>query len=78
MFQKEYKETTAQCVECHMSPKYEGVASNLPIENSKPKRRMVREHGFVGEHHTPMWDGALNLSAKVKSNHLFVTIKNDF
>ena len=75
--EKEYKETTKQCADCHMSPKKDGVASNLPIENGKPKGRMVREHGFVGAHQAWMWEGALRLDAKVKAGELFVTIKND-
>ncbi|OQX59825.1 MAG: hypothetical protein B5M52_02105 [Helicobacteraceae bacterium 4484_230] len=74
---KEYSETGKQCADCHMSPKKEGFASNLPIENSKPKKRMIREHGFVGAHQAWMWDGALHLNAKVKDKKLLVTLKND-
>ncbi len=75
--EKEYKETKKQCVDCHMSPKKEGVASNLPIENRKPKKRMVREHGFVGAHQAWMWEGALRLKAEVQGKEFIVTINNE-
>lgn len=74
--EKEYKKTAKQCVDCHMSPKKEGIASTLPIDNGKPKKRMVREHGFVGAHTDWMWEGALALSAKTEGNDLLVTLTN--
>ncbi len=75
--EKEYKDTKKQCADCHMSPKKEGVASNMPIDHGKPRKRMIREHAFVGAHAAWMWEDALQLSAKKKGNALFVTIKND-
>lgn len=73
----EYKDTKKQCADCHMSPKKEGVASTLPIDNGKPKKRMIREHGFVGAHTNWLWEEALNLSAEQKGKDIVVTIKND-
>lgn len=75
--QKEYKNTKKQCADCHMSPKKEGFASNLPIDNGKPKKRMVREHGFVGAHTTWLWEEALSLKAVKKGNSFIVKIVND-
>jgi hypothetical protein len=75
--QQEYKDVDKQCADCHMSPKKPGVASNLPIDNGKPKQRMVREHGFVGAHNEWLWEGALRLNVVNKGNELLVTMKND-
>ena len=73
---KEYKDTEKQCADCHMSPKKEGIASNLPIDNGKPKVRMVREHGFVGAHTTWLWEDALTLDAKKSGDSFIVKIDN--
>ncbi len=75
--QEEYKETTKQCADCHMSPKRPGVASTLPIENGRAKKRMVREHSFAGAHTTSMWEGALRLIGKKEGNKLMLTLAND-
>ena len=75
--QNEYKETNKQCADCHMSPKREGVASTLPIENGRAKKRMVREHGFVGAHTASMWEGALSLSGKREGDKLTITLANE-
>ncbi len=75
--QKEYKETTKQCADCHMSPKKMGVASTLPIDNGRAKKRMVREHGFIGAHTTSMWEGALGLIGKKQGKKLMLTLVND-
>ncbi|MGB5965318.1 MAG: multiheme c-type cytochrome [Sulfurimonadaceae bacterium] len=75
--QKEYKETQKQCADCHMSPKKEGVASTLAIDNGKPKKRMVREHLFVGAHSAPMWEGTLDVTGNKEGKSLVVTISND-
>ncbi len=72
----EYKETQKQCADCHMSPKKPGVASTLPIDNGKPKKRMVRDHSFAGAHATPMWEGVLDVSGKKVGNNLLVTLNN--
>jgi hypothetical protein len=74
--EKEYGETSKQCADCHMGPKKEGIASTLPIDNGKPKKRMVRDHGFVGAHTNWMWKGALELRAKTEGNDLLVTLTN--
>jgi len=75
--EREYKETHKQCADCHMSPKREGIASTLSIDNGKPKKRMVREHGFIGAHTTSMWEGALGLSGKRTGGKLTITLKNE-
>ncbi|MEA3373366.1 MAG: multiheme c-type cytochrome [Campylobacterota bacterium] len=75
--EKEMGDSEKLCADCHMSPKKPGVASNLAIENNKPKKRMVREHGFVGAHTPSLWEGALTLSVAKKGNELLVTINND-
>ena len=72
----EYRDTEKQCADCHMSPKKEGIASNLPIDNGKPKQRMVREHGFVGAHTTWLWEDALTLDAEKKGDSFIVKIGN--
>ncbi len=74
---KEYKDTKKQCADCHMSPKKEGFASNLPIDNGKPKKRMVREHGFVGAHTNWLWEDALGIKAKRKGESFIVTLSNE-
>ncbi len=75
--QQEYKETKKQCADCHMSPKKEGVASTLAIDNGKPKKRMVREHLFVGAHSEPMWEDALDVTGKKVGSNMLITIKNN-
>ncbi|MEJ2469139.1 MAG: multiheme c-type cytochrome, partial [Campylobacterales bacterium] len=75
--QKEYKDTKKQCADCHMSPKKEGIASNLPIDNGKPKKRMIREHGFVGAHTNWLWEDALAIDAKKKGDSFIVKITNE-
>jgi hypothetical protein len=74
--QNEYKQQTKLCVDCHMSPKKKGVASNLPIKDGKARERLVREHGFIGAHNEMMWEGALQLEVAVRDKGLFVTMKN--
>ncbi len=75
--EKEYKRTKKQCADCHMSPKKEGVASHLPIDRGKPKKRIIREHAFAGAHTDWMWEGALSLDASKKDGAIAVKIKND-
>jgi hypothetical protein len=60
-----------------MSPKREGVASTLPIENGRAKKRMVREHGFIGAHTASMWEEALTITGTQKGSKLLLTITND-
>jgi len=74
--QKEYSQTQKQCADCHMSPKKMGVASTLAIDNGKPRKRMVREHLFVGAHATQMWEGALEVRGKKVGTNLLITINN--
>ena len=75
--QKEYGDTKKQCADCHMSPKKAGHASNYPVDNGKPKERMVREHIFVGAHDEWLWKGALSMDIKTDGKNLVVTLIND-
>lgn len=75
--EKEYSETSKQCADCHMSPKKEGVASTLAIDNGNAKKRMVRDHSFAGAHMTPMWKDALTLVGQKKGDKLLLTLVND-
>ena len=74
--EKEYDQTQKQCADCHMSPKKPGVASTLAIDHGKPRKRMVREHLFIGAHVTPMWEGALDVKGKKMGNTLLITLQN--
>jgi hypothetical protein len=74
--EKEMQKSDKMCVDCHMSPQKMGFASNLPIDNNKPKKRMVREHGFVGAHTEWLWEGALSLTVLKKEGKLFITMTN--
>lgn len=72
----EYRKGEKMCVDCHMSPRYQGVASTLRIDNGKQKTRLVRDHLFAGGHVASMWNGALELEAKGQSDGLVVTLVN--
>ena len=74
--QQEYKKSKRMCVDCHMGPKVKDVASNLPIDNGKPKMRKVRKHGFKGAHTDRMWKNALSLKLTQKSKSINIEIKN--
>jgi len=73
----EYQSSDKLCADCHMSPKKMGIASNLPIDNGKPKKRMIREHGFVGAHTKWLWEDALSISAQATGSELIITLHND-
>jgi cytochrome c551/c552 len=73
---QEYKKNDKMCVDCHMSPRIDGVASTLRIDNGKQIKRKVRKHGFRGAHTESMWEGALDLSAKSEGDSLIVTLSN--
>ena len=73
----EYKKSSKLCADCHMSPKKVGIASNLPIDNGKPKKRMIREHGFVGAHTNWLWEDALTLTGVIDKGQLLMTLHNE-
>lgn len=73
----EYKKSDQTCTDCHMGPKKEGIASNLPMNKGKPFKRMVRDHNFAGAHVSWMWEAALKISAKRQGKRIHVTISND-
>lgn len=74
--QSEFKSGTKQCVDCHMSPRKEGIAATLRDTNGKAHKRLIREHGFVGGHVENMWKGALKISARKSAQGLEVTLNN--
>ena len=74
--EKEYKPGEKSCVDCHMGPRVDGVASTLPIDNGKPKKRKVREHSFKGAHVFSMWKDALNLNLKQNKSDTIIEILN--
>jgi hypothetical protein len=75
--QAEYKNSQEKCVDCHMGTKKDLYASTLRIDHGKPKKREIREHGFMGAHTAAMWQDALHVSAKKVGSDLEVTLKND-
>lgn len=76
--QKEYtKQTDAKlCVDCHMSEKKPGIASTDKAKDGKPKKRMVRKHGFIGAHSPELIKGALGLSLHKAKNKLQIQLDN--
>lgn len=74
--QSEYKSGSKQCVDCHMSPRKQGIASTLPIANGKPQKRVIREHGFHGAHTGSMWKGSLKVDVRKTLKGLEVTLTN--
>lgn len=75
--QAEYKPGKKACVDCHMSKRVKGHASTLPIDNGKPKERLIRHHGFEGAHMQQMLEGALDLNLKIDKGTLKVEIINE-
>ena len=73
--QSEYKNDAKTCVECHMGPKKEDVASTYKM-NGKTKLREVRHHGFAGAHVSSMWRDALGLHLAEDKKNLLITITN--
>lgn len=74
--QSEYKGGSKACVDCHMGPKKEGIASTLPIMNGQPRKRLIREHGFIGGHVERMWQNALQVDSRKNQNTLEVVLTN--
>jgi len=64
------------CVDCHMSEREMGEASNLAIDNGKTRKRLIRRHRFEGAHTARMIRNSLNLSLKTKNSKLEITLKN--
>ncbi len=74
--QSEYKDGSKKCVDCHMGPKVDGVASTLKIYDGKAKKRKIRSHGFKGAHTSSMWKDALSLDLSQKGNDIIIEILN--
>jgi len=74
---QEYKKSSKKCVDCHMSPRHDGYASTLPIDKGKPKKRIVRRHGFEGAHMKSMLEGSLDLNLVIKDGTLDIHIINE-
>lgn len=74
--QNEYKSGGKKCVDCHMGPKVDGVASTLKIYDGHAKKRKIRSHGFEGAHTSGMWKDALSLDLSQKGNDIIIEILN--
>ena len=74
--EKEYKKSKQGCTDCHMGAKKMGIAASLPIDNGKPKKRMIRGHKFEGAHISSMLEGSLDLELSQKNNNVTITISN--
>lgn len=74
--QKEFKSGGKKCVDCHMGPKREGVASTLKIDHGKAKKRMIRSHGFKGAHYEDFIKGSLGLELEQKGSNIIITLQN--
>lgn len=72
----DFKSGAKTCVDCHMSPRKEGVAATLRDSKGDQKKRQIRTHGFVGAHTESMWQGALSVSGRKTSKGLEVTLNN--
>lgn len=72
----ELKSSDKMCVDCHMSERKMGIASNLALDNGKPYARMGRDHGFIGAHTEALWKDALNLKLNSDKNNLLITLEN--
>ena len=62
-----------RCVECHMSAKKEGYATNY----GHPKKRMVRDHLFASIDNSDMYKKYLEISGRVEKGKVVITLKND-
>lgn len=74
--QSEFNTKEKYCVDCHMGPKKDGVASTLPIDNGKARKRQIREHGFQGAHISSMWKDALSIELKQEKWDIIIEISN--
>lgn len=74
--QSEFKNNGKACVDCHMSPRKDGVAATLRDANGKPLKRLIREHGFVGAHTEGMWQNALKVDVRRSGALLEVVLSN--
>lgn len=72
----DFKSGNKACVDCHMSPRKEGVAATLRDSKGQQHKREIRTHGFVGAHTESMWQGALSVSGRKTSKGLEVTLSN--
>ncbi len=76
---KEYEAAKAehpnapQCIECHMSGKKKGIASNFGGEGGRVKR-LVRDHLFASIDNSKIYEKYLTISAKRQKDRLTVSI----
>lgn len=79
---KEYEAAKAdhpdapQCIECHMSGKKEGVASNYGGKGGRVKR-LVREHLFASIDNSSMYKKYLKISANRQRDRLMISIESE-
>jgi hypothetical protein len=72
----EFNANGKQCVDCHMGPRKQGVASTLRQTNGQARMRMIRTHSFAGAHNETMWQGALGVEVRKGNQTLEVTLSN--
>ncbi len=75
--QDELQKSDKMCVDCHMSERKLGVASNIAMNNGKPFQRMGRNHSFRGAHKEAMWKDALDLKLSSNKKQLSIKIENN-
>jgi hypothetical protein len=72
----DFKSGSKACVDCHMSPRKEGVAATLRDAKGNQHKRQIRTHGFIGAHSESMWQGALSVSGQKTARGLEITLNN--
>lgn len=76
---KEYESVGSNegCLDCHMSKKYQGYASNFVKDKDKPKPRMIREHRFASVDNSNIVLDYIDTTAKVNGEKFVITIANN-
>jgi len=66
-----------RCIDCHMSAKKKGVASNYGIKEGDAVVREVRDHLFASIDNSRIHKKYLKLSAELKGDKVRITLRND-
>jgi len=66
-----------RCIDCHMSTKKEGVASNYAEQGGSAQQRQVRDHLFASVDNSKMYKKYLKLSSTVEGTTVHIRIQND-
>ena len=75
---KEYdaQDSKEGCKECHMSKKYQGVASNYAKDGRTPKARMVRQHRFASVDNSNIMIDYIDVKSRTEGGKFILNIKN--